>query len=321
LKIERAIDFQKKIMQCARDKMRVETKTNQNIFRTRIGGFVLLLLLSFFHSPVQAASPWKWLFSLSGAPAGSAMRMPSALLADASVDRYYVVDSQNNRLLSYDMDGVFLNSFNAGGQLEIPFDMVRSQDGSLWVVEKGKTSLTRINLEAREVVPSQVSDQGRIIVPDRLQQAENRLFLLDKTSGAVFVLDEQLQVVSRYLCPDDGGGFVDFKYLTGNLWALSSRAKSLYHFDESAKLVKTVPLQDVSFPVSLALDSSGLVYVLDRHQGEVVVVDDQGGIKYRFLKPGHEAGDLYFPVELQFDQQGRLCVVDQGNGLVHVYGR
>ena len=91
-----------------------------------------------------------------------------------------------------------------------------------------------------------------------------------------------MKVVKHYPCPDDGGGFVDFKYRDGNVWALSSRAKLLYQFDESGKLAKTVSLQGVSFPVSFDLDSTGLIYILDRHQGEVVVIDDQGEYKYRF---------------------------------------
>ncbi len=74
--------------------------------------FVMTVLLS---GPVPecSAATWKWLSSLKGQPSGQSMCMPSALYIDHALERYYVVDARNNRLLSFNKDGEFLKEFNS----------------------------------------------------------------------------------------------------------------------------------------------------------------------------------------------------------------
>lgn len=97
-----------------------------------------LIIFSVFSSSAGAEKNWQWQFSLKGETARDAMVMPSSLYVDATRERYYVTDAGNNRLVSFDKNGKFLNSFTAKNSLNNPSDMVRTEDGLLWVIEKGK---------------------------------------------------------------------------------------------------------------------------------------------------------------------------------------
>lgn len=283
----------------------------------------LLLILNI--SSVQqlmAASPWQWEMSLHEAQSGPGMYLPSAIYIDARLERYYVVDSGRNRILTYDKAGKIYRDFSAGNQLVIPYDIVH-EEGILWLVEKGKNSLTKIDLEAKKIFPKIITDQGKQIYPDRLEIAGATLFLLDKASGMIFGLDRELNIVRKFTCNDCESGFVDFKVRNGSLWGLEQQGKKVFKFSMNSDLQQVIQLHEESldFPRSLEIDESGFLYILDRHKGAIAVFDGGGAFRYSFLQPGQARGQVYYPIELKFDPWGRLCVVDEGNGRVQIFSK
>jgi sugar lactone lactonase YvrE len=268
----------------------------------------------------MAASPWQWEMSLQGTRGRDVMSNPTAIYIDPQLERYYVVDAGNNRLLSYNRIGELLSEFTGGGQLKDPFDLVREK-GVLWLVEKGRNSLTRIDLKAKKITPKTISDKGSKVYPDRLEIKDDTIYLLDRAGGSVLGLNRDLEVMKRFSCDTCEYGFVDFKVEKGKLWALEQKEEAVYVFDLNGKLEKTVQLAnaDMEFPRSLALDDSGFLYILDRHKGEIFVFDTGGKFKYSFLTPGQARGQLYYPVEIKFDPWGRICVVEEGNGRVQFF--
>ncbi|OEU70293.1 MAG: hypothetical protein BA864_10690 [Desulfuromonadales bacterium C00003093] len=285
---------------------------------------IFAITVLFFGRPVPgySAAPWQWLLCLKGQPSGHSISLPSALYIDQALGRYYVVDAGNNRLLSYTKDGEFLRSFDVDGRLQAPFDMVRDQETRIWLVEKGRNSLTMIDLRNKLVEHHSLSDNGRTVSPDRLEWEDGVFFLLDRATGQVLSLDQDLEVTGRFASKDSSNGFVDFKIRNGSLWALERGGKAVLRFNMDGQPASSVALDDVlRFPCSLEVGPSGVFYVLDRHGGDIAVFDQKGRFKYRFLHPGHTRGRLYFPIELKFDPWGRLCVVEEGNGRVEVFSR
>jgi streptogramin lyase len=274
-------------------------------------------------SPAAAAEPWTWRTTLEGASSGQSMEMPTALHIDAERQRYYVVDSGGNRLLSFSREGGFLHTFTAEGKLQIPFDMVRDDADLIWVVEKGRNSLTSIDVKAKAVTPHILKDGERTLVPDRLEFKGGTFYVLDKATGEIALLGKDLVVKKWITCAECGTGIVDFKLAAdGGIWALDQLDKKVVRFDGEGKTVQSFAVAEhVEFPVSLAVDSAGNVYVLDRHKAGIAVFDPQGGFKYAFLAKGWSRGELYYPIEIVFDPWGGLCVVEEGNGRVEVFGR
>jgi DNA-binding beta-propeller fold protein YncE len=253
---------------------------------------------------------------------GDSMYMPSAIAFDKEAERYYVVDTGRSRLVSFGRDGNMLRAFSADDRLKAPFDMVRLDDGKLWVVEKGRNSLTRIDVGAKEVKPHSLQDGTRQVYPDRIAVAGGKLYVLDRSSGDVLRLGDNLAVEKRFGCPECKAGLADFDVADGMVWALEPRSRQVLAFNLDGTLAKTINLGgDLDFPVSLAVEPSGFIYVLDRHENSVFAYDQEGRFRYRFLGSGHAQGKVYFARQLRFDPWGRLCVVDEGNGRVEVFSR
>jgi len=269
-----------------------------------------------------ATEPWAWKATLDGSGSGQAIVMPTALYIDAERQRYYVVDSGNNRLVSFSKEGNFLLSFTAEGKLQIPYDMVRDNSDVIWVVEKARNSLTSINIKAKEILTHIIKDGERTLVPDRLDYKNGIFYVLDKESGQIALLNSDLTLKSWISCAECASGIVDFKLMDNSIWALDQLDKKVVQFGSDGKLIKNFDVgQKVEFPVSLAIGPDGNVYVLDRHAPDIAVFDTEGSFKYTFLTKGWSRGELYFPIEILFDPWGGLCVVEEGNGRVEVFGR
>ena len=147
----------------------------QTITIPYLGGFFLAVVLLLLPAvSVQATSPWQWLMTLADNTKGDAMYMPAAIAFDPASERYYAVDAGNNRLISFDRNGELLKAFSADNRLRVPFDMVRLDNGQLWVVEKGRNSLTLIDVAARKVVPHTLMDGDRQVFPDRISRAGDK---------------------------------------------------------------------------------------------------------------------------------------------------
>ncbi|MDH3393141.1 MAG: hypothetical protein OEL66_03985 [Desulfobulbaceae bacterium] len=282
------------------------------------------LIIATLCGPAEANAPWKWQQSLKTAAQIGAMLLPTTLFIDVAKERYYVVDSGNNRLLSFDRKGLLLHSFNANNELDAPVDMIRTDSGVIWVVEKGHNSLTEIDIAKKQVTTHSLSDNGQLVFPDRIEYYNDRLYVLNKVNGDILILDQGLAVLQRVTAPNEegSGGFVDFKLVDNDVWALDQRKKTVYHYSADGSIANRVNLGDnVHSPVSLAIGNRGMIYVLDRLDATVTAFDQMGRYKYSFLGAGQTQGKLYFPSEIRFDPWGQLCVVDEGNGRVEIFSR
>lgn len=284
----------------------------------------LLALLLLAGGKVEAKTPWHWQMYLQTDSVVGAMQMPTSLFIDATKSRYYVADSGNNRLLSFDRDGKLLHSFTANDELKTPYDMIRTESNELWVVEKGRNTLTKIDSREKKTIPQSLQDKGLLIFPDRVEYKNDHFYLLDKASGDILILDRNLLIKQRLACPAEknSGGFVDFKLVGDEVWSLDQQSKTIYHFRKDGGIADRISLgEEVHSPVSLAIGRLGVLYILDRLDGKIAAFDRAGRFKYSFLSAGQAQGQLYFPKEILFDPWGQLCIVDEGNGRVAIFSR
>lgn len=296
----------------------------QGILRLFLTGSFLLLAMALLPLSAAAATPapWQWQQGLLLDEAGESMYMPSAVAFDRESERYYVVDTGRSRLVSFDKEGKVIRAFTANDQLKSPFDLVRMDNGRMWVVEKGRNSLTLIDLANRKVEPNTLKDGERLVFPDRIAVSEGKLHILDRSSGMVLRLNDDLSVDRRFGCPDCSGGLIDFVFQDDSILGIESGGKRILRFDSDGTIADKMELGDeVDFPVSLDVGPSGYIYVLDRHQNKVFTYTRSGQFRYSFLGTGKAPGKVYFPRQLRFDPWGRLCVVDEGNGRVEIFSR
>lgn len=302
-----------------------ETGINE-MKKNLLGPFRLIItvfLLLAGAADLFAAGPWQWHLTLRGDTPENSLLNPAAVYVDKQRERYYVVDTGNNRLMSFDISGKPISALTADNQLRAPFDMTRDKQGRLIVVEKSRNSITVIDLRAKEVKRNAITYNDRTVFIDRIENDGDTIFVLDKSSGDILELNDKFEVVKNFSCEDCAVGFVDFKLAEGSLWALEQDQQAVFQFDRSGKLKKKIDLRGgvVVFPRSLAVDEGGRFYILDRHAGGIAVFDADGKYTYSFLTPGQSNGQLLFPVEISFDPWGRLCVVEEGNGRVQIFSR
>jgi len=270
-----------------------------------------------------AAPAWEWQLSLNGNAQIGILQFPNSLFIDHEKERYYVVDSGNNRLISFDKTGKVLTAFSANQSLDTPVDMIRDSSGILWVIERGRNTITKIDLKAKTVNPLQLKYQDQLVYPGKIESLGDKIYLYDRSAGNILFLNQEAQIINSISCNECKSGFVDFKVTSaGEIWALGQEEQALYHFNNDGNFVKKIVLNDPTlFPVSFDIDTSGIFYLLNRHEGNIVVFDQEGRLKYRFLGKGHVHGRLSYPTEIRLDPWGRLCVVDEGNGRVEIFGR
>lgn len=284
--------------------------------------FVYLFISLFLSGTASASGGWQWQFNLVSPDTKEPFLMPTSLYIETESKRFYVVESGGNSLHSFQFDGKYIGSFGPEGALQQPFDMARVRaSGQLWVVEKGRNSLTRIFMKEKKLEPQSLVYGGGAVYPDRLSLDNSELYVLDKFTGNVIVYGFDLKP-SGVFKSTGNGGFIDFVVKNSETWALDASLKKVFRFDRSGKIKDEISLGDeVTFPVAVEVGPSGFIYIIDKHEGSVVVFDSQGNYKYRFLEKGHANNNLYYPEDIVFDPLGRLCVVDTGNGRVAVFSR
>ena len=148
------------------------------------------ILTSHSHSLGSEAESWSFDFSMSTDKNMVPLKNPQTLFIDSGSERYYIIDSGNNRLLSFDKKGEPLHTFDANGNFENPISMVKKGKSSLYVLEKGKGSITRVNLKNREVKPIIPTYNKKKLYPHRIKQSESISIILDKVSGALFKIND-----------------------------------------------------------------------------------------------------------------------------------
>ena len=75
------------------------------------------------------------------------------------------------------------------------------------------------------------------------------------------------------------------------------------------------------WPVALALDDSGKVFVSDEHNNRVSVFDDKGKFLYKWGQYGSGIGQFDAPAGIALNSTGHLYVSDQKNNRVQKYTR
>ncbi len=284
---------------------------------------LVLLVILVLPYPLFSAR-WKWVMSFNSDNMSNYMKYPTSVYYDGKLKRYYVVDSGNNRLLSFDVKGNFISQFDAGGRLLWPYDMRKEGKSILWVVERGKNSLTYIDLKKRLIKENTLKlPSGDIVFPTRLEIKDGKIFLLDRSSGAIVVYDKNLNYLGL-IKPSTGdfGGFIDFKIKDNKLWCLDPIKRKVYSFSLDGKEIGVVVLKgSVDFPISVEIDNMGYIYILDRHAGNIKVFGRDGSLAYTMLEQGEAQGCVYYPIQIVFDGMGRLLVVEEGNGRIEVFER
>ena len=283
--------------------------------------YIFICFLLFVAAQPALAADWQLKFSMSADINGKSALYPGGLYVDNNSERYYIVDSGHNRLLSFDKSGKPLHSFDANKSLKRPIAMSRDRYGRLIVLEKGRDSLTVIDLKSKKIKSHHLA--GRGIFPQRLSLLGKKIYVLDKVSGTILALDNDFKIIRRFKCKDCELGFADMQVSeNGEVFGLARQEDEVWKFADNGQLLNKVKLSPPpKFAAAFAISPVGKIFVAERHLGKIKVYAAQGEFLYEFLSRGEGEAQLFYPAQIDFDPWGRLCVLDEGNGRLAVFGR
>lgn len=284
---------------------------------------LLLAIIILFIVAAGGSGPahaWQLKMAMTADKNGGGLLNPASFYIDKAHKRYYIVDSGHNRLLSFDKEGQPLQSFNAKGALRLPVAMVRTGSSTILVLEKGRDSLTVINLKDRRLKRHILA--SRRIFPARVKLAGRKIYVLNKANGRVEIMNSRLKLEKSFVCTGCRMGFVDFSLPgRGRVAALTALEGEVRYFAADGKETKRIKLRPrPDFAAAFAIDPrQGRIVVAERHSGHLKIYSSSGRLQNEILTRGERPGQLLYPIELQFDPWGRLCVLDEGNGRLAVF--
>ena len=249
-----------------------------------------------------------------------AFNQPQAVYFDPQRKRLYLVDTLNDRLLSFDNQYKFLSAFNAEGKLKLPYAMVRDRKGRIIVINKGDNSVFIINIKEKRIETLNLSGISPPVVPHSLAvDSSGCLYLIDRAYKRILIFSPETYKLQKIIEEKDSSGFSDIKVNNNSVYALDPIFRKVFIYDQKGNFIRSILLKDVAFPISLAVNRREHLYILDKHKGKVFIFDKQGKPMGEIGKRGWKEGKLYCPGYIFIDNKNILYVVDTGNNRVEVF--
>lgn len=109
----------------------------------------------------------------------------------------------------------------------------------------------------------------------------------------------------------------------GGFWVGIGERGALERYDAEGRPAGRLRVPSESpvppWPAGIVVEPGGRLFVLDRHQHRVVVLDGEGQLLGLGAGKGWEPGQLYFPDALARLPNGALLICDGGNGRVQLF--
>jgi sugar lactone lactonase YvrE len=256
---------------------------------------------------------------------GAGIRQPEGVSCRGNA--LVVADTGNGRLLRYTIAG---ENWTPGGeivlpQLPFPIRVDVNSKGEIFALDGKSRRIGRVAASGEflgYVAPA--GDVQGAVVPRsfRIDRNDN-LYLLDVSSARVLVLDPSGKIQREIPFPKEYGFFSDLSVdAGGNILLLDSVGKRVY------KVTKTPPeiaplseslKEEVYFPVAIATDKQGTIFLVDQNGSGVVILGPDGSFRGRRLSMGWKDGFLRYPAQMCITENGNAFIADRGNNRVEAF--
>jgi len=186
------------------------------------------------------------------------------------------------------------------------------------LADKGQKSLRDILMGEEE------EDRISLIKPYGVNSdSKGRVYVADTGFAGLIVYDLKKNNVSFWGVTGWGtlnkpvGVTSDLK---GNVYVSDVKSKRIVVFDYDGNYINAYGGKDfLTNPAGLVFnDTTQQLYVVDSHQHEIIVFNQQGGIDFKIGERGSEPGQFNFPTNIAIDANGRLYVADTMNFRIQV---
>ena len=262
---------------------------------------------------------------ISGVVLGQKLHGPVGVAASRSGE-LYVVDAGNSRLLKFSDNLAPLREAGGyGGQTGLfdqPAYLTVDNDLNLYVTDVGNRRICRYNTRMEfvdEIAFSDNDDPFAFGEPSGVAvSAYGELWVADRTDNRIAVFDN----VGRFDRYVGGYGYRGKQLYEPSKVIARSRDRfivcdpgnhRLVEYNQYGDYLRTLAADVVDYPVAVTADRN-IIWVLDATAGEVVAMNNEGGIELTIgaLLPGTGMA-LRNPSDLCLLNEGRLVIADTGN--------
>ncbi|MFH1147945.1 MAG: NHL repeat-containing protein [Pseudomonadota bacterium] len=277
--------------------------------------------------PAQQDSQFKHLCTISSLEGKGRLSNVQDVFWSKKRSRLLVTDTGGGRLLLFDQGekSLRLVSEFKPEEMSTPVSAVETSDGKIIAVERNAPGVLIYDSSGAilRVLKDGFPDASSF-VPTRLDLDEkDTLYVLDRGNRRICVFDANLNYRFQIAAPDSGG-FSAFAAGKDNIVvALGSKNGTIYLFKDG-KLARQFSGRgesrgETQFPVDVALDPQGSVYVVDSHGHRIAIFDRNGSFQGYIGEKGWKSGQFFFPVRIEISPDYRLFAVDADNGRLQVF--
>jgi DNA-binding beta-propeller fold protein YncE len=289
---------------------------------------VLIVELVFLISFAGAVVKFRYITSLYLDDKGSALKQPEGVACN-NESALIVADTGNGRLLRYTFEEGAVRT----GTVEIkvnqqayPIKIEMNSKGEIFTYDRKHRRIIRFSpggqFKGYFDLTGLPSPSSYVLRSFTLDMNDN-VYVLDILSQRVVVLSPEGKYLHQIKFPENYGFFsdvaVDFKgtvllvdSVRGVVFSAANSAASFTPLTESLK-------EYVRFPASLATDSRGRIYLVDRNGGSIIILGQDGSFLGRQSGLGWKEGRLNYPSQVCINNRGEIFVADTRNNRVQVF--
>ena len=274
----------------------------------------------------------RFLFSIYGFE-GDLLRRPTGVGID-SRGNIHVADTGKRRIAVFDSNGRFVRVYGEAGKGDLliydPIDVAITPDGRAWVVDKTQGKIVEFDVTGRAV-----RDIVTPELPLSITYADENLFVT--VESGVLVADLDGNLLTGYVRRGKEAGSFDrpggvavgedgtlyvADTLNYRVQALSTQGQPIWQYGEplpsDAAIQFSAEQRKFGLPSNIAIDETGLLYVVDGLNSELKVLDTDGQLIEVIGDVGHEDGRFYYPDGIDYGN-GRIAIADKFNDRVSVF--
>ena len=288
--------------------------------------FVILLFSFLFAVPSFAAAPVKIKFvqSIYDDDKGTGLKYPEGV---ACTDEYFIVaDTGNNRLVKYTYQDKIVKAAEFDMPVTAPIVAQVNSKGEIYALDERDRRILILNADGTEkgYLSPKGSPVARKMVPRSFKIDRNdRIYILDIFEGLVLVLDPAGNYLRHIQFPEQFGFFSDLAVdKQGTVYLVDSTEAAVYsaapNVDQFAPLTKGMK-EYMNYPTHIALDSSGIIYLVDKHGGSLVLIGRDGSFLGHKFGYGWRESEFYYPAQICISPGGNIFVADSNNSRVQMF--
>ena len=258
---------------------------------------------------------------------GNPLKLPEGVAYDEK-SLLAVADTGNGRIQLYIFKGDRLApqaSFTLP-QLPYPIRVQFDSNGEILALDGKSRRIVRVTTTGEfrgYLEPAGMPTSGTVIPRSFKVDGKGNIHIVDIFSGRVLVLDPAGKFQWEIPFPKKYGFFSDLA-VDGNgvVYLIDSVGGKVFSAQRNAAAI--TPLtdnlkEDLNFPVGIASDNRGRLFVVDQNGSGIVILGQDGSFQGRQLGMGWREGFLRYPSALCITSNGIIFIADRGNSRVQAF--